>query len=82
MKESRWHWQAHREYQQPQASAAPQLRVPGLVKQQDAKVDAYVTRKALDGLFTMVAEEERAIRRNPAAAAGSLAKRVFAALGR
>jgi hypothetical protein len=41
-----------------------------------------VTRKALDGLFVMIAEEERAIRQNPVAAAGSLAKKVFGALGR
>jgi hypothetical protein len=54
----------------------------GLVKQGDAKIEDYVTRKALDGLFLMIAEEERAIRRNPAAAAGSLARRVFGTLGR
>ena len=26
----------------------------GLVKEQDASVDSYVTRKALDGLFTVI----------------------------
>jgi hypothetical protein len=41
-----------------------------------------VTEKALDGLFKMVAEEEKAIRKNPVGAAGSLAKKVFGALGR
>jgi hypothetical protein len=54
----------------------------GLVKAEDARIEQYVTRKALDGLFVMIAEEERAIRQNPVAAAGSLAKKVFGALGR
>jgi hypothetical protein len=54
----------------------------GLVKSEDAQIESYVTRKALDGLFLMIAEEERAIRKNPLSAAGSLAQRVFGALGR
>lgn len=53
----------------------------GLVKKEDAKIDNYVTRKALDGLYTMIAEEEKAIRANPVAAVGGLAKKVFGALG-
>ncbi len=54
----------------------------GLVRDEDARIDSYVTRKALDGLFLMIAEEERAIRRDPLGAAGSLARRVFGAIGR
>jgi hypothetical protein len=54
----------------------------GLVKPGDETIDGYVTRKALDGLFLAIADEERAIRANPAAAAGSLARRVFGAAGR
>jgi hypothetical protein len=46
-----------------------------------ANMETYVTEKALDGLFLMIAEEEKAIRSNPVAAAGSLAKKVFGALG-
>ena len=38
----------------------------GLVKKEDANLDNYVTQKALDGLFVMVAEEEARIRQNPA----------------
>jgi hypothetical protein len=53
----------------------------GLVKEQDAKLENYVTRKALDGLFAMIGEEEKAIRQNPVGATGSLAKKVFGALG-
>lgn len=47
----------------------------------ELKIENYVTRKALDGLFLMIAEEERAIRKNPLGAAGSLAKKAFGALG-
>lgn len=52
----------------------------GLVKEQDAHLENYVTQKALDGLYLMIAEEEKAIRQNPVGAAGSLAKKVFGAL--
>lgn len=53
----------------------------GLVKGEDAQIEGYVTRKALDGLYLMIGEEERAIRRNPVQAAGSLAQKVFGVLG-
>jgi hypothetical protein len=40
-------------------------------------LDNYVTNKALDGLFKMVAEEEKKIRTNPAAQTTDLLKKVF-----
>lgn len=43
-------------------------------------LEDYVTRKTLDGLFLLIAQEEKSIRTNPAAAAGSLARKVFGAL--
>jgi hypothetical protein len=52
----------------------------GLVDAEDANLDDYVTRKALDGLFFMVAEEEKKIRRDPVGTASSLLKKVFGAL--
>jgi len=52
----------------------------GLVKQQDARLDDYITRKALDGLFLMMAEQEKEIRAHPVQAVGDLAKKVFSAL--
>lgn len=52
----------------------------GLVDQKDANLDDYITRKAMDGLFLMMAEQEKAIRANPMQAAGSLAKKVFSAV--
>jgi hypothetical protein len=44
-------------------------------------LDAYVTGKALDGLFYMVAEEERKIRKDPAARVTKLLKEVFGGKG-
>ena len=52
----------------------------GLVKEENARLENYVTQKALDGLYLMIAEEEKAIRKDPVGAAGSLAKKVFGAL--
>ena len=52
----------------------------GLVKESDAHLENYVTQKALDGLYLMIAEEEKAIRKDPAGAAGNLARKVFGAL--
>ena len=54
----------------------------GLVKGDDAKVETFVTHRALDGLFTMMADEERAIRANPVAAGSDIVKKVFGALGK
>lgn len=52
----------------------------GLVSAKDAHLDDYVTQKTLDGLFLMIAEEEKAIRTDPVGAAGKLAQKVFGAL--
>jgi hypothetical protein len=43
-------------------------------------VDAYVTNKALDGLFKMVAAEELQIRQNPVARTTATLQKVFGAL--
>ena len=53
----------------------------GAVSQEDRQLDGYVTRKALDGLYLMIEEEEKAIRKDPVGAAGSMAKKVFGVLG-
>ncbi|HTQ77867.1 MAG TPA: DUF4197 domain-containing protein [Burkholderiales bacterium] len=52
----------------------------GLVKKDQTNLDDYVTQKALDGLFYMVAEEEKKIRQDPVAAGSSIIKKVFGAL--
>jgi hypothetical protein len=49
-----------------------------LVDKLNPRIDDYVTNKALDGLFSMVASEELKIRKNPAARVTDLLKRVFA----
>jgi hypothetical protein len=46
----------------------------------DANLDAYVTQKALDGLFFMVAEEEKRIRKDPVKAGSDILRKVFGAL--
>jgi len=52
----------------------------GLVKKEHANLDAYVTEKALDGLYFMIAEEEKKIRRDPVGSASSIIKKVFGAI--
>lgn len=43
-------------------------------------IDAYVTTKAMEGLFKMVAQEEQQIRQNPVARTTDLLQKVFGAL--
>jgi hypothetical protein len=52
----------------------------GLVKKEDANIQQYVTGKTLDGLFFMIAEEEKKIRQNPVAYGSSILSKVFGAL--
>jgi len=52
----------------------------GLIDQKDADLDSYVTQKAMDGLFAMIAEEEKNLRSNPLGASSNLLKKVFGAL--
>jgi hypothetical protein len=52
----------------------------GLVKKGDANLQQYVTRKALDGLYLMIGEEERKIRRDPAGTGSAILSKVFGGL--
>lgn len=61
-------------------SFAGQAASFGVIDAKSANIENYVTEQALDGLFTMIAEQEASIRENPAGAATSLAKKVFGAL--
>lgn len=47
------------------------------VKKVETDLTAYVTQKAIDGLFVMIAQEELNIRENPAARTSALLKKVF-----
>jgi hypothetical protein len=51
----------------------------GLVKDEDANVQQYVTRKALDGLYLMIGEEEQKIRRDPVGTGSAILEKVFGA---
>ncbi len=52
----------------------------GLLQERDASVQRYVTTRSLDGLFLMIGEEERAIRRDPVKTGSKVIERVFGAL--
>ncbi len=52
----------------------------GLVKKEDANIEQYVTRKALDGLYTIIGEEEKKIRKDPVGTGSALLGKVFGAL--
>jgi hypothetical protein len=54
----------------------------GLIRQEDANLENYITRKALDGLYLIIAEEEKKIRADPVGTASNILKKVFGALGR
>ena len=52
----------------------------GLVREEDAQLENYITRKALDGLFLIIADEEKKIRMDPMGSASSIIKKVFGSL--
>jgi len=52
----------------------------GLVKKEDANIQRYVTGKSLDGLYTIIGEEERKIRQDPVGTGSAILKKVFGAL--
>jgi hypothetical protein len=52
----------------------------GLVDAKDASVENYVTQRALDGLFVMMAKEEKAIRADPLGQSSKILKKVFGAV--
>jgi hypothetical protein len=57
-----------------------QAQGTGLYKPDDPTIDHYVTRKALDGLYFMIGEEEKKIRRDPVGTGSALLSKVFGAL--
>lgn len=52
----------------------------GLLRREDANIEQYVTDKALDGLYFMIGEEERKIRRDPVGTGSAILGKVFGAL--
>ena len=59
------------------AGRAAQL---GLINKEDVNLENYITRKGLDGLFAVVAEEEARIRANPIQETSNIIKKVFGAI--
>lgn len=52
----------------------------GLVKQEDANIQRYVTGKSLDGLYLIIGDEERKIRQDPVGSGSAILQKVFGAL--
>jgi hypothetical protein len=52
----------------------------GLIGKDQANMAQYVTGKALDGLFLMIADEEKAIRRDPLGRSSEYVRKVFGGL--
>lgn len=63
----------YREFAAPAASF-------GFISAEAADLDEYVTQKALDGLYFMLAEEEKKIRKDPVGTGSEILKKVFGAL--
>jgi hypothetical protein len=53
-----------------------------LLGKNSADLDGYITRKALDGLFLKIGQEEERIRDNPAARTTDLLQKVFGAVSK
>jgi hypothetical protein len=51
----------------------------GLMKKEEANLNGYVTGKALDGLYLMIGEEEKKIRKDPIGTGSAILKKVFGA---
>ena len=51
-----------------------------MIKKDQSTVEGYVTQKALDGLYFMIGEQEKAFRANPLGATSDIVKKVFGAL--
>ena len=62
-------------YKQMVGQAGPMVSMLGGNDMTD--IDGYVTNKAIDGLFKMIAAEEKRIRSNPLASGSDLMKKVF-----
>jgi hypothetical protein len=57
-----------------------QVAKTGLVSGDQSTVEGYVTQRALDGLFLMIGEEEKAIRRDPVGSGSAIIGKVFGAM--
>lgn len=61
-------------------SVMGQVGKTGMVPAQQSTVEGYVTQRALDGLYTVIGDEEKAIRQDPVGAGSAIIGKVFGAL--
>ncbi|MEM4987260.1 DUF4197 domain-containing protein [Collimonas sp. H4R21] len=61
-------------------SVMGQVGKTGMVPAQQSTVEGYVTQRALDGLYTIIGDEEKAIRQDPVGAGSAIIGKVFGAL--
>ena len=54
----------------------------GLVGKEQATLEDYITQKTLDGVYLMMAEEEKKIRKDPVKAGSAWVRKVFGAIGK
>ena len=59
---------------------ASKAKTFGLINDQQASIQQYVTGKALDGLYRMIGEEEKKIRQDPIGTGSKILQSVFGAL--
>ena len=52
----------------------------GLIGEGESNLDTYVTGKAIDGLFVMIGDEEKAIRKDPIGQTSKILQKVFGAI--
>lgn len=52
----------------------------GMMRREDANIEHYVTSKALEGLYYVIGEEERKIRKDPVGTGSALLRKVFGAI--
>jgi hypothetical protein len=61
-------------------SIAGQAATFGLVREEQATIESYVTARALDGLYFMIGEQEKAFRKDPLGASSDIVRRVFGSI--
>jgi hypothetical protein len=61
-------------------SLAGQATQFGLIEREQATIEQYVTQKALEGLYFMIGEQEKAFRHDPVRASSDIVRKVFGAL--
>lgn len=61
-------------------AAMSQVSKLGVVPADQSTVEGYVTQRAMDGLYTMIGEEEKSIRRDPVAYGSGIIGKVFGSL--